>query len=638
MGPSGQSGNRLFRCAPLLAACVFVFRSCMPAAFKDVIPVPALDNEGARACAKKWEKYGAYYEKHLTTFTATYSQYECNTRIETDLAMRILNNNGAQYATIPLPKHDEAMVTVFEPHLYDPSDSEVPVDRKAMKAAYRKTGKIVFPRVTAGSRITLKLAVSLPYYYMAWWHGFATPIPSRITGFAHIYSTTGVYDYKVSGSRYPFETDSTKSNWVQKARSWIIRGYEPRDSLAYMDDESAAEPFVWVRLREVRCWSRKYNSPKEIYTDSRFHSALIVADIAADTLLKTALKACAIGSQNPVTRAGKILDWIQRSIAVSAYSNNSNKNVLENKTGSAIQAASLCKVMMDKAGIDAEIVYAYSNELLLMDTSFVFFNEHFATPLLIVHFKTTDRVAYPYDAGWELGEYPSRFNGVLCIRPKEKKIEPLPPPLWGEGWTRSRMVIDLRSSPAVCRLTREFRLHSASSMRSEYFGLNKEQLRERFEKLIKGFNSSNRLVSFSFHDFNENPVGPFSMEIRFESDYNGLLSGDKNLFLLEYFLPEYFKDIFPGRTEDVVVHEGAVFIDEVEIIKIPGRPLSCDIKIKTLSNPLFTTSFSSGENDSSHIVQRTLNLKSVRIPAKDIGEIHKACVELNNIRNSSVSY
>jgi hypothetical protein len=313
-------------------------------------------------------------------------------------------------------------------------------------------------------------------------------------------------------------------------------------------------------------------------------------------------------------------------------------NVLKNKAGSPIQAACLCKVMLDNAGIGAEIVHAYTNESLLMDTSFVFFNEYLATPLLIVQCGTRASVAYPYDAGWELGEYPSRFNGVLCIRPEAKKIEPLPAPLWGTGWIRDRMVIDLRSSPAGCRLTREYRQHSASSMRDVYYGLNKEKLREKFENLIKEFSPLNRLVSFSFHDFHENPDGPFSVEIRFESGHAALRSGEKNVFMLQDFLPAYFKDIFPERTEDVVVHEGAAYIDEVEIMKIPGRTVSCDFKTKLLSNALFSTGFSSGETDSSYLFQRTLDLKPARISAKDIGEIHKECVELNNFRNSSVVY
>jgi hypothetical protein len=170
--PGLNSKNFYFYWWSIITACVLVSGlSCAGTQGQPKRELPPLtDAPDNSSYTEKWEKYGAYYDYDEEVFTSMYTMESCVSIIDISKKIVILSTEGAQYGTIPQYRYSMRM-SVFEPHLFDSSGVEIPVDKDKLRETYSETGKIVFPSVAKGSVITLKIRfVQEHSYYRAFSH------------------------------------------------------------------------------------------------------------------------------------------------------------------------------------------------------------------------------------------------------------------------------------------------------------------------------------------------------------------------------------------------------------------------------------------------------------------------------------
>jgi hypothetical protein len=165
--------------------------------------------------------------------------------------------------------------------------------------------------------------------------------------------------------------------------------------------------------------------------------------------------------------------------------------------------------------------------------------------------------------------------------------------------------------------------------------MNKKAKRNELEEVVKYYKESNELESYSLknlHKFEK----PFIATVAFKNDDMPIQHGNSTIFQLNNFYYDYFEDITLERSEDVFIHYKATLIDELEILKIPAKKITPNIKSNNLSNKLFSVEFNKSETDTSYIFQRIITYDKNHIPKEEIKSIYDDCVEMNKIKNSNV--
>jgi len=607
---------------------------------------------------KKWEKYGAYYDIDEMIYTTIFSTEHCITRYEINKKIKILTTEGAQYGTIPV--HQQAsQISKFEPHLFGADGVEIPLDVKKIRKEYLETGKVIFPKVMAGCYITLKIVFNeRNLYYLSEWYEFTRNIPVRIGRFVHSSTDNTTFDYKITGNRCGIITEDYSK--FGNVKAWIVKDLEPLKDLDYLNYESITEPKIILKILKVKSWNRSHNSKKDIFNRYKDECSSIEMQIGKDPLFNATSEKITGKGSDDLSRASEILAWVQNTISSIGYNHDQFSNLFETNKASFLQIACICNKLFNKSGLQSEIVFAFDKDDFILDTNFLFYTRFVITAFPVVTINNTKYVTYPYLKGYELGEYPMGYRGALCFSAHKKEIYPLPPQRHGKKYISEKRVIDLNQTPAAFQLLVEFRQYSASDYREDLLDKDKEKQKKYLEKWVKNYKCSNELESFSFENLNKADK-PLIVKIKFKNDDIPIPYENKKIFKLTNFFEDYFEDITPDRTEDVYFHSPATYIDEIEVLKIPGKKITFDIKTEQIGNTsepevvyyvpnqntysekpyntvntrLFSVSYMNTATDSSYIFQRKLTVNPTHITKNEISKVYNDCVKINSIKNSS---
>lgn len=584
---------------------------------------------------KKWEKYGAYYDKDQLVITNSFKTLYHFTTFEIFKKIRILTVEGSQHGTIPVHRWAKK-ITHFELHHYNAKGEEVPIPIKKIKKKYEKSGKIVFPKVSAGSTITLNIVFKKDHFYYAYFDRwiYYHHIPKRIRRMVFSYNHNSTYEYKTYGNRVNIHHKEL-SNKYFKSHLFLIHDFEPRPDLDFLDDETKTEPRIVFRLTQL---DRKNLTLSDIKRDlikickkeiDEITSNLI-KEIFKDTIFKRQ-----INTSDTLECAKNILKWIQNNGSSAACKRIVRGKLVPFNNASNLNITSLCYKMFKKVGLTPKILLTPSKNIHIRDSTFLLLSSDYSGfPVLTIQGKTY--VAYPYALGYELGEYPLKFKDVFCLDLQDNTIYTLPPPFWGEEWIKDRIVLDLSRFPGNYTLIREFKKNSSSKYRNEFLTLNKSKQRNKLEDVVKHYTESNIIDSFSFKNLHSY-YKPFSIIVNFKNNDMPIQHDNKNIFKLTNFTYNHFEDITPERKEDIFIHNKSILIDELEILKISGKKIILNIEAIEINNKLFSAKCNQIETETSYIFQRIISYNKNHIPKEEIEDIYSDCVKLNNIKNSSIT-
>lgn len=609
--------------------------------------------------AQKWQKYGAYYDKFETVLKSFYSMQSTSSKVKVYRKIKFLTNEGTEYGTIPVYKYSIQM-SRFEPKLFNENNVEIEVDTKKLRKTYTETGKVVFPNVKSGYTVELTIEfINRNTYYYGFWERFSFDIPLRVGRFVHLTTSNCKYDYKTYGNRYKLKEEILNKS---RARVWTARDLEPKKKLDYLDYFSNTEPMIITRLLKVNTWNKKFNTEKKVFREYKNEIMGITLSLKDESYRKK-LRECLkeITSKTPKERAKWILKWVQDNMGLTGEKHDYFSEITETQKASEMQIVCLCNKLFNDAGLESHVVITGNKNWRPIDPSFLVHSDYITNPMPIVFIGNKEYAAFPLFRGYELGEYPLSYNNVQCLNIKNRTIEPLMLPKWGSKWIRERRTLDLRSNPGKYSLIYEFKKNSASVYRNKFLNKDKAAQKAYLDSLIKDYSETNRIKSFKIKNLN-NYDKPLIVIVHFENDDVPIPYENKKIFKLNNFFSDYFEDITLDRTEDVFIKYLETNIDEIEVLKTPGKKIEFDIKMKqigdksvpeviqyvpsenaysekrnnTVNTRLFTASYANSETDSSYVFQRKLTINPTHIRKNEINKVYNDCVKINSIKNSNI--
>ncbi len=596
---------------------------------------PLPDDKNPKVYEQKWKKYGAYYDKDELIVTSTNKRSDMYTVFEIYKKIKILTVSGAEHGTVPIHQWAKR-ITQFELKHYNAQEEEIPVPVKKIVKEYKESGKIIFPKVTKGSTLIIKIKFQLDnrYYtfFESWLYHHQIPIRRRRVVFA--YTKNCEYICETYGSRYAIR-HLAYANKDYKLNSYLIHNYEPRPEIDYLDFWWKTEPRVVCRLTKFHPEKVKTSDLKqEIFRWCKEEigeiSSALVKEIFKDTLLKHN-----INNPDTLTSAKNILNWVQKNGYSAGANNIIDNRIFSRRKASHLNVTSLCYKMLKHVGIKSEILLTPRKNQHFQKEMFLLYASSFYG-FLALNINNMTYVAYPYACGYELGEYPLGYKDALYMGYADTTINQLPKPLWGEKCIKDRMILDFSSSPGEYTLVREYQKNSASRYRSKYLYKNKNEQRKSLENLIQHFGKSNSIESFSFENLNNSGM-PLIVRVKFKSDLMPVPYKNRKIYQLNNFYYSYFSDISLERQEDVHIHYKSTYTNELEVKKMPAKKIIADIYSKQISNRLFDVNYSELETDSSFIFNRVLTFDKNHIRANEIKDVYQDCVELNKIEDSHIA-
>lgn len=365
---------------------------------------------------EKWKKYGAYYDTDEILFTATVTMGTPNLSIEFNKRIKILTLEGTKYGTIPIPFFSRD-VSKFEARMFDSNGVEIPINSNQMKGDYLSTGKVVFPKVTPGSELTLAIRFDPQFVFMTFKSWFKYDIPIRVGRFL-VKTTDFVYESKTFRNRYAVDTATFQNG---KIKSFIVYNVEPAKDLDYIDYKKEADPTIILRLAEIKGGSSlKFNTNSLIFQN--YSVALQDASNFSNSKINEFIKISVGAISDKKEQAKAILRWIQDNIRSTGKNDVSSNTLFKNQKASTLQIACLCNKMFQKIGVESKLVLANKFGEQYINSDYLFFDPYWVQGFCIVTLNNTKLVAYLYDKGYELGQYPQFYNNTFCIDVKEESV------------------------------------------------------------------------------------------------------------------------------------------------------------------------------------------------------------------------
>lgn len=594
--------------------------------FKDREENPSIILRNSRY-NKKWKKYGAYYDTYDVSLSSTFTMRGATSRVKVYRVMKILSTEGAKRGAIRVYEY-APVLSHFEPRLYNEDGMEIPLDKRKMRKTYLQSNKVVFPNVTKGSVLVLEMEFYYQNTYYSGFHEWFNPeIPIRSGTFHHKKSSNCVYDYRIYGSKH-------KLIETREGNTWNINDYEPEKDLYFTDYDAFVEPKIICKLLKVKSWSRNFHSNKKILSEYKNNLFGITVNYKGEGFNKI-LRQCAKGIKSPQKRATAILTWIQDNMNSSGSYTNAYKDVINVQNASDMQISGLCSKLMQKAGLKSHVVITGSKNEYVIDTTFLIHNNYITIPLPVVEIDGTPLVAYPFDRGYELGEYPLSFNKVPCLNLVEKEIQQLPPPKYGTKWIREQKKLNLNAPNKTFSLIYEYKENSASYHREDLLSCDDSQLEKKFQNWLKDKFQSNKLKTFTIQNLHDYSL-PLNINIEYDCEEPPIPYGKKQIYKFGKLFDDYFSSITADRKEDVFIHNKAFYIDEVELMKIPGKKISLDMHMVNLDNALFTSTTAKLITDSSVIYRRELQYKPGVFTNSEFKPLCKDIHTLNSINQASI--
>ena len=164
-----------------------------------------------------------------------------------------------------------------------------------------------------------------------------------------------------------------------------------------------------------------------------------------------------------------------------------------------------------------------------------------------------------------------------------------------------------------------------------------KQREEYVRGIIKNMDEFNELKKFRIDGIDSS-----SQDIEIDADF--LIGRDPiehngvSIFPLNDFYPVYFPSFDGKRNCDFQWNSPEESDDSVEIIKTPGRKTKIDFNGSDISNKLLIAQCNHIETDSSYILTRHVEVKSVSLSADDVNKLYPDIELLNKIKETTVSF
>lgn len=594
----------IFLLGALLQTGCFVYNAYLGAPLSTI---PEADH----SYDKKWDKYGAYYvlDDAVYSIRRGYSfEFVVKKRI------KIINTDGAKYGTVPIDLYSRR-INKFTVQLINKDGVNVKLPVAKMRADYYKTEKVVFPNVTEGCELYLEIAflgVSPTFFYD---YSFEREIPivkGRFNFNNEIHNAirfhTQLNDPRKQIGVFDHSSGSTNSNI-----SWEVNDYEPYSYHRYSLYPSEVESYVSIAVQTIKSYDgwgganyKNYDTwgaLAEAYDDR-------VKDIKKDLSyqnIKAIINRHTDSKDKPLEKCKKILKWVQDSIKVSRRVDDRGAySAYFDKKGSFWDVAVLTKMVFTECGIKTDICLGNSKQYLPLQKEFVT-RSVLRTPFLVLKDDNKRVAAWPYFVGYTLGEYPSSYEGTLCLNLKSQEVESMPSLRWRNDESVYKTVVDLTDEGLEHSIEMTFKFSEASMMRQIFHHLDEEAQKKVCQKMLESRGETNKVSSVKIID--QEKIGePMTIKITFDNALEPIPYKNSNIYEMKDFCREFLSSVADQKSK-VIKSRSKDITKDILVIKTSSRSGSVNINNVNIRNKFFHYSQRVSKSGSTYTITRTLETK-----------------------------
>ncbi len=594
-------------------------------------PEPQLDN--------KWIKYGAYYlideifveTSYLSSpfVEAPINKYIINKKI------KILTPEGAKFGTVEVPVFGD-FPSVFRLSQWDSNGTLLKFSAEPIRSGYLKTGKIIFPNVTPGSllQIYIEFSSNTPVSVMEHW--FSGPIPVSKARFTFSYLDSYKYGIKAYG---PVKNGKTES--ISQPKDLIYNSYEmrdvyPRSRMNNQDDIDVIEPRVAIAIRHFR-WQSLYESWNDL--SEKYETFVLKKSFfQSTTKLRKLADSLTRGKNTPLEKASEVFSWVQKNISFkpSPLASINPDKVVKLGQGNMWEMAVVLREMFEYLGFETDILVTRSHSQGGFDPSFVS-PIQLSVTFVTVKMGAKTYVAFPWSLGAALGEFPMDFVGLQALSLGNKKGQPMPDFVGSQSFFRNEFKLHPEDENSTMDMETETGGYLAFSIRNALIHSQKKEIEESFQKTLTELGRSNAVLKCDVQGLNQ-PGRPVLAKMVISNPNQTVRRKGETQMQLSHIFQSYFSSYDTTRASGFKNNLDVNYSETLRIPKIPGKTLKSSIQCQDISNLLFKVTCITKDTLGEFVFNRSVSVRQKKLTAEEMCLLAKDIVELNRIRESSLTW
>lgn len=582
--------------------------------------------------AEQWAGYGAYYvfdELFVEeSFLDAGQVKQPSGAIIVNKQLRILTRDGVAHGSIEVPQYS-AFINQHRFSAFDSAGKAVVLDDAAMLANYRKTGKVLFPNVTPGSKLEVYFKFGQPRAITVFEHWFSGAVPVARGRFTFSRLDSYDFDFAEYGPVRKSETAMQKPAERMHYRTWTVSNIRPRARLDFQEEIDAAEPRVSVVMRSYNGFPviSSWEGLSKQYEEEAFKSSFFISS----GKLKKKTDQLGQGKTSEEDKAEAIFHFVQDNIS---YKNSPLRaidydRVISSGQGNVWEIAAVLKEMFQHAGLKTEVLVTRPRSMGGFDPKFET-PIQLSVPLVRVTAGGRDRLAFPYLRGGALGEYPDDYFGLSALSVSFKDSTSLPEYSAGPSFSRTTYRIDLSQADAGQNMDLEMGGYLAYAIRVALFKQSKTEVTEVFQKILTGYGASNALVRCEVKDQNSRGK-PITAKLVFRNPNQVVERKGEMQMRLSHLFPAHFSTYDTSRATGFKNNLESKQVVRLEVAKIPGKRLEATLPCGETDNALFKVTCLTEDTPEAFIFTREVLLRKIRLSAAEIRLLYTQIADLDRI-------
>jgi hypothetical protein len=606
------------------------FLSCS----ESFLTLPLLESVDPKAQIPEdqWAAYGAYYLLDELFIEPSFDAYPIN-NIIIRKELKILSVKGAEFGTVRIPLVGNG-IRQFDVRLEDAAGAAVPLDLKELKREYLEKGVVIVPNVTPGCRIGVTVAFVtagiIPYYE----HYFSSNLPVALSKFTFSEFADFHYDFK----EYNLDVKpvveprvSVNGNRRYSYHAYILKNVAPREEEKYLGSGEETGARVSIVLR--RAFSQPVITSWADITKKQ--EARLFSSSPKKKKLSAILDSIKSKTRSEFQLADSLLQWTQENIILenSSVDKINPDRIIERQKGNIWEITGLLSEFYKSAGFSVDVVLLRSKNEGGFDKNFIT-PASLEIPLIVVRTRDSQLVAFPFNRGGRLGEYPTGFQGLDGVSLSRMSPVPLPASTSGVSAGMARFIIDC--APDRMRQTADFILYGSRAYSYRVFlrSLERAKWNEFFQNWLTGLGTSNALDT-GFVEGIDQPGKPLTLHMKLSNPNQIITRGATEQINLSNLFDRYFSSYDTTRTADFVISYPFEDTEVVEIIPhdaIATYNFSCN----AINNKLFSCECLKSNRLDTTILQRIVRVHPGTIQKDTMKTLYRDILALNRIKESNV--
>jgi hypothetical protein len=580
----------------------------------------------------QWKDYGAYYELNELIFDlhTSGSVKHPESKIFINKRIKILTRDGTEYGKVAVTRFSSDLES-FQCTVFDSLNKPLPIDTENLRLEYIDKGEIIFPNVTAGSSIEIRICFNISYKPESYEYYFRSQsLPVYIARFVMIYPEDVNYDFKLYG-----KCDSVLSDSADKRthKEWICSSLLPVSNLTSTNSDNIT-PCLAFALRK---WYNKdgLTNWKDVADAYRADYNFTFKKCVPRTI-KQLLKTIRSTSQK-ASPEDQILQWIREEITWENYDNayESVRGIIKQRKASTTGLSKLLYSLYQAAGFKTDIIVSRTISSGGFDQDFIT-SSSTTIPLVSVTIDNKQKIAYPFTAGGDVGQYPDDFFCQWGVSLQNGVAQPLPPPLDSMQFIKSNYTIDLRHSRLENKATFEFGGYGAYLLRNSLLYQQDIFIREVFQSQLTNAGTSNALETFTIRGLTDERQ-PVVVTLGFTNDNVAVFRKNGTQLSIGYLFTPFFEEYDTLRLSPFAIPFSKKLDCEITFTLDSNSRYSHTIPSFSMTNPLFTATCHVTEMNATITLNLMLQINRCEITALEMKQIFEDILTLRGLDKATIT-